>query len=212
MISALRAALLCNAVYQGDEGFAFFDPGADDGVCWALRREPDADVVVLRGSLEPRDWIVDLFAAPFPDHRFGPVHHGFLLGMDHAWSDVKKVLSGLPVVLAGHSLGAARAAILNAIMLAEGVRPAMRFAFGEPRPGFQTLAGLLTQTPCAIYCNGDDDGHDLVTEVPFTMPPTFDYRPSGTVQSVCGGWSGLRDDLFRYHHAPLYVKAFTRGG
>ena len=45
-------AALCASIYgiTAPVGFEHFDPGNDDGVCWALKRLPGFDVVVFRGD------------------------------------------------------------------------------------------------------------------------------------------------------------------
>ena len=52
---------LCAAVYE-DAGapvvvWDHYDLGLDDGVVWALKRLPDCDVVVFRGSTTFQDWL-----------------------------------------------------------------------------------------------------------------------------------------------------------
>lgn len=217
-LSPLRAAELCAATYRPrDTGVTFldFDDGADDGVCYGVTVEPDCLAVTFRGSASPQDWFIDLMADPVRDARFGPVHHGFLHGMDRVWGELKAKLGEqvADLVICGHSLGAARGAILNAIMLAEFCAPAARYGFGEPRPGFQQLAFAIAPTPARVFCNGDDDGHDMVTEVPYTMAPLFDYRPSVPAFEPCrGGRAGPALDYFRYHHVDLYVAAMKAAG
>jgi hypothetical protein len=60
------------------------DTGDDDGVCWALKRFPGYDAIVLRGSITLQDWFRDLRALPIIT-RIGTVHDGFHAGMEHAW-------------------------------------------------------------------------------------------------------------------------------
>lgn len=168
-----------------------FEPENNGSVCWALRRIGDVDLVVLRGSVTPADWLLDFNAeaTPLPlnpvawicnklgfalaetpeEHAFmGPVHPGFLAGMEAAWAAIRPWLMGRAVI-SGHSLGAARATILTALMIRDGVKPARRVTFGEPRPGFSRLAQITSQVPGASYQNGNGILVDPVTQVPLSI-------------------------------------------
>jgi Lipase (class 3) len=218
MITDAYCAELCAAIYRiGKPNFPDFpvsDPGDDDGVCWAIERTADGDIIVLRGSSTFEDWLRDLvaLASPFSHHALGPVHPGFLLGMEHAWSEIKgRLSSAAPPVVTGHSLGAARASILCGLMALDGRPPKRRVCFGEPKPGFSRLASILVPIPGASYrCGSDraDDriSHDLVTDVPISFPPEEYVHPTPLVHvpavAVDYSWG-----MFSYHHIELYVKA-----
>lgn len=82
---------------------------------------------------------------------------------------------------------------------------------GEPRPGFQHLADLIQGAGVAVrsYRNGDLDGHDLVTDVPFTLLME-NYRNIVPLTQVSA--TPLPGDpwfLFRYHHVQLYQEAVS---
>lgn len=206
-----KAAVLVAASYAPPPGyFDHVDLGADDGVRWMIKHEPEGDYIVLPGSENLPDWIRDLDTVPWPTRRFGIVHRGFFMGMDHVWEDAQvEMRAGVDVFLVGHSLGAARSSILAGIMVAAGVAPARRVGFGEPRPGFQRLADFIKAVPQASYCNGDDDNHDGVTEVPFTIPEIgldFIHTISPTSLRV-SPLAGDARSFFRYHHMPLYAQA-----
>jgi len=209
LITDLALAQLCDDLYQDrSSNFDVIDPGLDDRICWAMHRTEDEDVIVLRGSVTPSDWILDSMASPCPDRRFGYVHHGFLIGLDHAWEDMRIVLRpDRPTVITGHSLGAARASILTGIMLADNRAPSRRVVFGEPKPGFANLAQYIKDVPARSYRTGRNEAHDLVTDIPFTMPHVglnyvhpvplslLNVTPDPTDQS----------GIFVYHHIGLYV-------
>ena len=93
-----------------------YDSGINsDGICWGLRALQGADIVVFRGSATLEDWIrdFDCVATPWVHDRLGPVHPGFYLGVDQALAEVAPMLRPhVPWVVTGHSLGAARAAIV----------------------------------------------------------------------------------------------------
>ena len=134
-------ASLCNGLYDYP-GAAPIDwdhceqPDEDNGICWGLKRLAAIDVVVLRGSTTPQDWVRDFEAVadPFTHFALGPVHPGFLAGMESAYRAMKPHLRA-DVMICGHSLGAARAAVLTGLMVHDGRAPRARVVFGEPRPG-----------------------------------------------------------------------------
>ena len=114
MITNALAVSLCSLIYKTvsavDGVWDHFDIGLDDGVCWALKKISGHDVIVFRGSITPHDWFEDLMAIPIPT-KIGSVHAGFYAGMERVWSEVRPLITQ-PVIITGHSLGAARAAIL----------------------------------------------------------------------------------------------------
>ncbi len=210
--SDAEIAALCAAIYRPRaivEGFDQFDAGEDDGICWALKRLPGCDVVVLRGSVTLRDWICDFRALAQPS-RIGHVHLGFYDGMEHMWSDLRPLLSQ-PVIITGHSLGAARASILTALMVVDGVPPVARVVFGEPKPGLLDHASIIGKVDGRSYRNGDDRHHDPVTDVPFSFPPLQYVHPTQVIPVCCRPHGGEFEQLgvFAWHHAYLYETALA---
>lgn len=187
--------------------FDHFDAGEDDGVCWALKRLPGFDVVVLRGSVTSLDWIRDLRALARKT-RVGHAHIGFHAGMEHVWKDLRPLISQ-PCIVTGHSLGAARATVLTALMAADGAPPVARVVFGEPKPGLIDLADIVRTVPGRSYRNGDDVHHDLVTDVPFSFPPLQYVHPTKIIP-VCARPHEdefIQNGVFAWHHIELYEAA-----
>lgn len=203
---------LCNVIYNPTtliEQWDHIDVGADDGVFWALRKFGGYDIVVFRGSITPQDWFADFRAMPIPT-RVGHVHAGFWAGMEHVWAELKPLLTQ-PVIVTGHSLGAARACVLAALMVADKCPPVRRVCFGEPKPGLLDFAQFVKDVPGASYRNGDTTFHDLVTDVPATAPPIQYVHPMpiSVVTKKPGETLFARLGIFAWHHMPLYLAAVT---
>jgi hypothetical protein len=216
MIADAEVASLCAAIYKPAavvSGFDHFDAGLDDGVCWALKKVDGFDVVIFRGSVTFQDWLRDLYVLPFGQFaplltRIGHVHAGFFLGMEHVWSDLRPLLTQ-PVIVAGHSLGGARACILTALMVADGAPPVRRVTFGEPKTGLLDYAQFVKDVPAAPYRNGDAVHHDQVTDLPPSFPPLQIVHPN-PIQPVCCKPDGSEFEqlgVFAWHHIPLYETA-----
>lgn len=214
MISDLEIAQLCDAIYgRGpDPGWDHLDDGSlDDGVCWGIKNLGGIMVVVFRGSLTLEDWMRDVAAAFWIDRDVGPVHIGFFMGVKDVWEELQTLLS-VPWVVAGHSLGAARALDLAAVAAAAGCAPAAVVTYGSPRPGFQRMADILAKARVQVrsYRNADHRGHDLVTDVPLPLIPLFPYTHPGEMIDVPEGPLPGDDGPFAYHHIQLYVAAMMK--
>ena len=209
MISDKDLATLCGAIYAGSaDAWDHFDPGDDDdAVCWALKKLDGYDAIVFRGSDTFKDWIRDLRAAPIPT-RLGQVHAGFYAGMEKTWAEIRAMQSQ-PLIVTGHSLGAARAGVLCGLAILDGTTPAARVVFGEPKPGFSDLAKITNAAPGRSYRNGDNRHHDPVPDVPFSFPP-FEYVHPTPIIPVCDVPTGdlfARLGIFSWHHVQHYIEA-----
>jgi pimeloyl-ACP methyl ester carboxylesterase len=204
-------AALCTEIYQPTAPTAFdhYDAGTDDGICWAIKRLEGFDVVVFRGSKTLEDWLRDVQARATPS-RIGHVHSGFYAGMEHMWADLRPLLSQ-PAIVTGHSLGAARAAVLAALMTVDGAPLVARVVFGEPKPGLLDFAKLITGIAGRSYRNGDDTHHDLVTDLPLSFPPTQFVHPTPIIPVCCRPTGDLFSTMgvFAYHHIELYRAALA---
>ena len=102
-----------------------FDDGDDsDQICWSVKVVDGCDVVVFRGSATFEDWRRDFdpWADPWGHGKIGPVHPGFLLGLDQVLQEYRHGGSG-KLLVAGHSLGAGRASILCGLAIVAGIVP-----------------------------------------------------------------------------------------
>lgn len=216
MITDAQIAGLCCAVYGRPEAppvhFDHFDQGHDDGICWGMVRTLGVDVIVLRGSVTLRDWIRDFafIGNPFAHRDLKDVHYGFMFGMPEMWQEAKQLV-GNNVVVCGHSLGAARADVLSALMMLEKRPPLARVVFGEPMPGFASFADIIKPIPARSYCNGDNVGHDLVTDVPFAEADAgFPYVHPSPLISVSASPPPTAHGAWRYHDIALYMQALRQ--
>src|SRR5580700_1257098 len=120
------AAQLCAQSYMPNFGaWPYVAQAETEGVWWAVVNYDRLTWVVFRGSETfsktnsvhdvVEDWARDFLAVPehpFISHpQLGWVHAGFMMGMEAAWSEIKKHIQGNVIYFTGHSLGAARATI-----------------------------------------------------------------------------------------------------
>lgn len=194
------------------------DPKAWDALCTtdgsysALKRLKDStSVLIWRGSTTGKDWVEDLDDAAqmvdTPD--LGGVHPGFIAGVRAVQDFWDKTLEAdRNLIVIGHSLGAGHAAIYSGHLVTIGRIPSKIMLCGSPRPGAAKLAGLISAIPEKIsYRNQSKDGsaHDLVTDVPFSIPEIDPYEDAVPFTPVTGvpapndSWT-----IFRWHHAELY--------
>lgn len=204
------ATLACVDIYKPTvltDGWDHVDAGMDDGVFWALKKLPGFDVVVLRGSVIRLDWVRD-FRAEAQLTPIGHVHSGFLAGMVQMWHELKLRINQ-PTIVTGHSLGAARAAVLTGLMAQAGESPISRVVFGEPKPGLADLAEFIKHVVGRSYRNGDALHHDLVTDVPFSFPPLQYVHPTPVIPVCCRPDADEfeADGPFAWHHGQLYETA-----
>lgn len=200
---------LSAAIYHDTSSWDYLDAGTDDGVYYAIKKFDDCDVVVFRGSITALDWWRDLRAAPLETNNIGTVHEGFHAGMEHMWADARSMLTK-PVVVTGHSLGAARADILCGLMAADKCPPVHCAVFGEPRPGLPDFARIINRIPRSVYCNGNSTGHDRVWDVPLRLFGKLDFIHPTMPTMVCAEPHGdliSKYGLFSFHHIELYQAA-----
>lgn len=174
-----------------------------DGGYVARKRIADkTDVVIWRGSETDLDWLEDLDASTIIDPRIGEVHAGFLRGVESVRAALDATIAR-PVLVAGHSLGAAHAAIYAGLSLMSGKDLRGAVLFGCPNPGYQRLANILAGLPLHSYRNG----RDPVTYVPapifgFDYVPVRPFIQVDVEPDASDSWG-----LFAHHHIALYHTA-----
>lgn len=215
MITDRDIAALCSGIYAypGAVPVAWdvYDAGDDDNdIVFGLKKIEGVWVVVFRGSVTVDDWLRDaqalsIWNADLQAH----VHPGFNAGMKAAWAKIKTIIGSDPFIIAGHSLGAARAAICTAYAITDGLIPLARIVFGEPKSGFADLAAIVAKAPGRSYENvaAVGHGHDLIPDMPLTLrlqPYTRDGELI-LLPVTPPDYDGF--DEFRFHHMPIYAGA-----
>lgn len=166
-------------------------------------------VVAFRGTtFDGLDIIKDLRAMPWWSRELGCwVHAGFLKGVRRIWPLMTDTLAQIqgPLILTGHSKGAAEAAVCAAFMkrllrhgLVQGKPPTMLVTFGAPRVGFPGFCNITRGIPGERYVNGID----IVTTLP--LPGRIiRYRHDRAETALHWG----EDDLFKNHRIRDYEAA-----
>lgn len=189
---------------------------AVDGAYTGIKTIDGVHYVMFRGSTTFTDWMQDFehAALPYPDSVLGGVHNGFRHGIMSVRQQIDWIVGDqFPLVIVGHSLGAGHAALCAGYRLAAKKRVDALVMFGEPRAGGEKLATILAGTTIRSYCNRTIYGHDLVTDVPYALPPLLDYRHPVTLTNVSATpppgdpWS-----VFAHHHFGLYCAALGAKG
>lgn len=200
----LDLARFCADTYSAMPNFDYIDAGAETGVWVAVKKLPDVDVIVFRGSDSIEDWWRDFDAAMVFEKGLGMVHAGFYENLDLTHSNIKAMVRPNPVIT-GHSLGAARAAIYSAMREDHPVKVAL---FGCPRPGAQALTDRLKGIPITSYKNRQDP----VTGVPVPIMPALPYVQVREFIHVDGMVHSSFSDFLKDHHIGAYQKGLENGG
>jgi Lipase (class 3) len=160
-------------------------------VCAFVASSANYNLLVFRGTKVPQDWMEDLCCTPARfDWIFesapaiGEIHAGF----GHTLADgLGRIISGLaprdqtkPLLVTGHSLGGALAALVAACfsVMAPAIRPLSAiYTFGQPRIGLHDFCNTyrrLLGRKLVRFVNKQD----LVPRVPFR---NWDYSDEGTM-------------------------------
>jgi len=149
--------------------FKFFD--ISDTQAYMIANN-DLIVLAFRGT-EPsclRDWMTDARIALIKGCGDGHVHRGFYTALDACWHDISATLKDFrtekqPLLLTGHSLGAALATLAAARLHVDGQAVQGLYTFGSPRVGDVAFAHWfdVSLKPIAFrFVNNTD----AVTRVP----------------------------------------------
>ena len=203
-------AQLCLAIYSGAGDWDQVEL-PDDGIAFGVKDLGPITALIFRGSTTLPDFVHDgeCAADPLEHDGLGPVHPGFFAGLPELWTRLQDTLTQKPCVVAGHSLGAARASLFTGLMVLANHPPVRRLCFGEPRSGFPQSASVIAKVTARSFCNGNGRAHDLVTDVPFTTW-VEDYVHATPLIPICSPPSEADVEqylIFAWHPMPLYASA-----
>jgi predicted lipase len=206
LLTDYQISLICATLYDDSAPSGFWSNiWATDGAYAALTHSNGYDVVVWRGSVTKLDFLED-FASEVPiwDKELGHCAYGFHQGMRQSQPAIDAVIGQNPIIVTGHSLGAAHAALYAAHLIAIGKPLVALTNFGEPRPGFERIRDLLKNTQVHSYRNNSDP----VTEVPTIGIGNADLYvhsnkliPLSVSPPANDPWGPLQD-----HHIDLYIQ------
>ncbi|MGF6837093.1 triacylglycerol lipase [Paraburkholderia youngii] len=158
-MNARAFALIAQEAYSAKP-----DIGKADSASRAIVRQTDAGLVMAFPGTDNADcFAADFDVIPVPVPGAGEVHRGFLDAWRAISEPVLAAIAGRPVILVGHSLGAAIGIMAAMDMTLAGKPPVAVYAFEPPRVSPDlTIRTLLAKVPMHLYKNGND----LVPNVP----------------------------------------------
>ncbi len=192
---------------------ATYDPAAIplyEGIGGAVRvflsKVNGLNVVAIEGTKNAPGWALDFVAIPEEDRpktdhpSLDWVHAGFMTGATLAIDSVRRVAQQAPYAITGHSLGAALAELIGALLSLEGLPPVKIGSFAPPRVGGDKFLSVLMSLPVTAYRYADDP----IPLVPFFLPG-FPYRQVPLIQIGRGSFARAILDPFVYHHCQNYL-------
>lgn len=174
----------------GFSGFQWFDlETIFKDICACAATSLDCHLLVFRGTKIPQDWITDLACSPVRfDWVFagapaiGEIHAGFGHCLADGMSDVMEALKGRtpdrPLLVTGHSLGGALAALVGVYFSVTGapVPPIAKiYTFGQPRIGLHDFCNTYSRVLSGRLIRFVNK-EDVVPRVPLRG---FDYGDEG---------------------------------
>ncbi len=213
MLSDYQIARMVTATY-GYAGYPsvkwdWSDDGAGAiGVRWFVRQVDGVAYVCFPGTETARDLLRDLNTLP-EETEIGNVHPGFYEGMAETINTILGHIGRTPVVVAGHSMGAARATLFTALTVKHGVKPLRRVVFGEPLSCFAEGAGLARQVPAASYRAVSRGEHDPICY----LPPAIGFERATPLRNLTVAVTpqAIADlgPMLALHYMPDYAAALA---
>ena len=168
----------------------------------------EAAHVAFRGTQEPEDWLTNAKFLPSTSELGVKVHSGFSEGLNEVWGQIEPVVAsaGLPVIVTGHSLGAALASLAAIRLSTTGHGIAGVYTYGQPRTGHSSFASLYNSALGSITFRFINH-IDLVTRVPLLVQGyrhvgrRMYFDASELFHKDASIWRVARDDLlYRLTH------------
>jgi triacylglycerol lipase len=159
--NALALARISKLAYKDKEqfetvalsklGFSHFKAFQSQGTAAYLMADDEKIVVVFRGSDQIKDWLNDLDVDLVGGPLGGKIHEGFARMLHYVWRDLQLEIRqlklaasqqnrSLPLLLTGHSLGAALATLATAYLREKDQPVQGLYSFGSPRVGDRNFA------------------------------------------------------------------------
>ena len=169
-----------------------------------------ANILAIEGTHDPLGWALDFIALDVEDQQgmnhatLGLIHAGFYGSALAALTRCALIAARGPYAICGHSLGAATALLIGALLMDDMLPPVKIGAFAPPRVGGDVFIKTATSVP-GCY---DRYGTDPVTDVPIWLPPRFAYKQVPLRQfnaPLIPAWD-IRARLAQ-HHIENYVSA-----
>ncbi len=207
--NALNAADASHLAYQGDSavtGQALskwrldtcdpFHIGSTDGF---VASSPNAILVSFRGTAQAADWLANLKVVA-STQPYGTVHRGFLMAFRSVKQRLEELLEsigtdGREVILTGHSLGGAIAAIAAAEWH-ERLPVSAVYTYGQPAVGRRDFRTFMNQNYAESFFRFVNDD-DIVPRIPpgyVHFGKLFHFSPRGRVSNESLAASGTEED------------------
>ena len=175
-------------------------------------RAPKRVTFAVRGTQDLRGWLLDAEIAlrPYSPSRPGvKTHTGFWRTVDAAWPRLAPLAEqahakGLPVLVTGHSKGAAESCLFTYRLGVErGIIAAGRYSFGEPRS--LNRAGSRDYERLGVPTWRVLDEDDVVCRIPWRLGV---YRHVGQT-AFFNAWGNMQENEPWYAHLPSDVYALV---
>lgn len=211
MLNDYEIACLLQDQYDGDK--TQFDVWEPSGiVSYAVKVLPDAVHIFFEGSHDLPDWERDFHADMIQIPGLGGVHSGFYEGLPEVLAALMPILPKDRLIsVNGHSLGGGEADIFVAMLGVAGFDKVEGVTFGKPVAGDAALEAKILKFTNRTYVNYCDPlQHDLVCDVPFTLP-NEPYDNGRQRIKICQS-SQLFDSwgALSWHHLSLYIKGVQK--
>lgn len=197
---ATAAKLACSDIYAPVTIDSFAKVYASNEDVAGLALIDGVQYVAFAGTENVMGWLDDFDVLPYYHPRLGNLEKGFYRNIPDFVGQITPDLDReLPVVVTGHSRGAAMAAIFAAelALLAISMKGVHAVLFACPRPGYQRFADFMrANIDGASYRNGPDP----VPEVP--PSPFVDPYPHIAMNVPPGGAEDILP--IAWHKGNLY--------
>lgn len=141
------------------------------------KRADGLNILAIEGTHDTVGWLTDFIAIAINDQQgmdhatLGFIHAGFYEAAVTSLTRCALVAANGPYAICGHSLGAALALLIGALLSQDvfndrTLAPVKIGAFAPPRVGGDAFVKVVTKVPLCAY----KFGNDPVPEVPINLP------------------------------------------